>query len=449
VSAMSNVVCIGAQWGDEGKGRIVDRLSERCDIVVRFHGGNNAGHTVVVNGVTTILHLVPSGVLHPGKLCVIGSGCVVDPEVLLQELEMLEARGVLSLNPKNDKRLVISDQAHVILPFHKRIDKAREVARGRGKIGTTGRGIGPAYEDKAARRGMRVHDLVDPHKVAQHIREGAMFASSMLEALDAEPYTGKEIEEMIARTRSHGQKLAPFVDDAGDVVAKAASAGKRVLFEGAQGSLLDLDHGTYPYVTSSNCLAAHAAVGTGVGPQLLGRVVAVAKAYTTRVGEGPFPTEMDDATGAKLRELGHEFGATTGRPRRCGWLDLVALKYAVRLNGVTDLALTKLDVLAGFGDANGDILVCTAYEVDGQRIERFPHDVEVLSRAKPIYETFPGFGKAPLVPPGQPAPKSLDELPANVKSYVHMVADRIGVRLSIVGVGPGRGQELFLQDPLA
>src|SRR5688572_12159661 len=311
---MGNAVCIGAQWGDEGKGRIVDRLSERADVVVRFHGGNNAGHTVVVDGVTTILHLVPSGVLHQDKLCVIGPGCVVDPEVLLQEIEMLQARKLLT----DPKRLVISDQAHVILPFHKRIDKAREAARGAGKIGTTGRGIGPAYEDKAARRGMRVHDLIDPARVAEHVREGAMYASSLLDSLGADTYKGSDIEEMIARIRAQGQRLRASVDDAGDVVARAAAAGKTVLFEGAQGTLLDLDHGTYPFVTSSNCLAAHASVGTGVGPHLLGRILAVAKAYTTRVGEGPFPTEMDDVTGAKLRQLGHEFGATTGRPRRCG-----------------------------------------------------------------------------------------------------------------------------------
>jgi adenylosuccinate synthase len=431
-----NVVCIGAQWGDEGKGRIVDRMSERADVVVRFHGGNNAGHTVVVDGVTTILHLVPSGVLHKDKLCVIGAGCVIDPEVLIQEIDMLQARGLLA---GDAKRLVISDQAHVILPFHKRIDKAREAARGKGKIGTTGRGIGPAYEDKAARRGMRVHDLVDGDKVAVHVRNGAMYANSLLDALDAEPYKGSDIEDMIARARAHGKKLAPRVDDSGDVVAKACIAGKRVLFEGAQGTLLDLDHGTYPYVTSSNCLAAHASVGTGVGPHLLGRILGVAKAYTTRVGEGPFPTEMDDALGEKLRQLGGEFGATTGRPRRCGWLDMVALRYAVRLNGITDLALTKLDVLSGFGD----LQVCMAYEIDGVRTDRFPHDADVLARTKPIYETVPGFTGIP------DKPKSLDDLTHAARSYVTGIAEQLGVRLSIVAAGPGRGQEMMLVDPLA
>ena len=431
---MGNAVCIGAQWGDEGKGRIVDRLSERADLVVRFHGGNNAGHTVVVDGVTTILHIVPSGVLHPSKTCVIGNGVVVDPEVLLQEMEKLEARKLLG----DPDRLVISDQAHVILPFHKRIDKAREHAAGASKIGTTGRGIGPSYEDKAARRGMRMHDLVEVDRVPVCVREGVMVANSLLDALGADPYRGDEIEEMIERLRAHGKRLRPFVKDAGQVVADAAAAGKRVLFEGAQGTLLDLDHGTYPYVTSSNCVASHAATGSGVGPGMLGRVLAVAKAYTTRVGEGPFPTELAEEQGEALRQRGAEFGATTGRPRRTGWLDLVALKYAVRLNGATDLALTKLDVLAGFGA----IQVCTAYEIDGQRVERFPHDPRALARAKPIYEEHEGL---PDVPEKL---ERFEELPPPAQRYVRMISDRLGVRLSMLCVGPSRGQELFLHDPL-
>ncbi len=437
---MSNAVCIGAQWGDEGKGRIVDRLSEQADVVVRFHGGNNAGHTVVVDGVTTILHLVPSGVLHKDKLCVIGPGCVIDPEVLLQEMEMLSARGLLDLGAgAGGPRLVIADQAHVILPFHKRVDKAREAAKGTRKIGTTGRGIGPAYEDKAARRGLRVHDLVEPDRVAEFVRHGVMYANSVLEALDGEVYRGEELEHMIARLREQGQKLKPCVDDAGARIAEAHAAGKRVLFEGAQGALLDLDHGTYPFVTSSNCLAAHASVGSGVGPNLLGRVLAVLKAYSTRVGEGPFPTELTDAQGEALRQKGGEFGATTGRPRRTGWLDLVALKYAVRINGVTDLAITKLDVLAGFGD----IKVATAYDVDGVRLKNFPHDVRTLNKVVPVYQTFPGFDGVPE------RIASLDDLPPAARRYLGFVQESLGVRLSIVGVGPGRGQELVLNDVLA
>ncbi len=431
---MGNVVCIGAQWGDEGKGRIVDRLSEDADVVVRFHGGNNAGHTVIVDGIRTVLHLVPSGVLHPAKLCVIGSGCVVDPEVLIQELDMLAARGLI--DPVTLSRLVLSDQAHVILPFHKRVDKAREVARGRGKIGTTGRGIGPAYEDKAARRGLRVHDLVYKDRVAEAVRSGVMYANSVLEALDAEVYQGAELEQMIARLQEQGQKLKPCVDDCGARLADAMAAGKKILFEGAQGTLLDLDHGTYPYVTSSNCLAGHAAVGAGVGPNQLGRILGVLKAYSTRVGEGPFPTELDTPQGERLRQRGGEFGATTGRPRRTGWLDLVALRYAVRLNGITDLAITKLDVLAGFGE----LQVCTGYELDGVEVRHFPHDLLALQRVTPRYQTFDGFDAVPE------RLQSLDDLPANARRYVEFISNALGVRLSIVGVGPGRGQELVLHD---
>jgi len=434
---MGNVVCIGAQWGDEGKGRIVDRLSEQADVVVRFHGGNNAGHTVIVDGIRTVLHLVPSGVLHKEKLCVIGSGCVVDPEVLLQELEMLQARGLIDL--KKPDRLLLSDQAHVILPFHKRVDKAREAAAGAGKIGTTGRGIGPAYEDKAARRGLRVHDLAHPGRIADAVRSGVMYANSVLDALDAEVYTGAELEQMITRLQEQGQKLAPCIADCGARIAEAIERGKRVLFEGAQGALLDLDHGTYPYVTSSNCLAAHASTGTGVGPHHLGRVLGVLKAYSTRVGEGPFPTELNDARGEELRQRGGEFGATTGRPRRTGWLDLVALRYACRINGITDLAITKLDVLAGFGDVE----VCVGYELDGAPLRTFPHDVTALQRVVPVYQTMPGFGAVP------DRIDSLDALPVEAKRYLQFVAERLGVRLSIVGVGPGRGQELVLHDVLA
>jgi adenylosuccinate synthase len=431
---MGNVVCIGAQWGDEGKGRIVDRLSEQADVVVRFHGGNNAGHTVIVDGVRTVLHLVPSGVLHKDKLCVIGSGCVVDPEVLLQELEMLAARGLIDLDKPS--RLILSDQAHVILPFHKRVDKAREAARGKGKIGTTGRGIGPAYEDKAARRGLRVHDLIHKDRVAEAVRNGVMYANSVLEALDAEVYQGAEIEQIIARLQEQGQKLKPCVDDCGARIAEAMALGKKVLFEGAQGALLDLDHGTYPYVTSSNCLAGHAAVGSGVGPNQLGRILGVLKAYSTRVGEGPFPTELDNDHGEALRQRGGEFGATTGRPRRTGWLDLVALRYAVRLNGITDLAITKLDVLAGFGE----LQICTGYELDGATLKNFPHDLVALQRVKPIYQAFPGFDGVPE------RLGSLDELPDAARRYLQFIAEALGVRLSIVGVGPGRGQELVLHD---
>lgn len=431
---MSNAVCVGAQWGDEGKGKVTDLLAETADVVARFQGGNNAGHTLVVDGVQTVLHLVPSGVLHKKTQCIIGNGCVIDPEVLLQEIEMLQTRGVL----EGAERLLISDEAHLILPFHKRVDKAREEARGASKIGTTGRGIGPAYEDKAARRGLRVHDLVDPQAVAERIRAGVMLANSLLEAYGAEPYSGQDLEEMIARAKTHGARLKPFVGDSGAAIAAATKAGKRVLFEGAQGAMLDLDHGTYPYVTSSNCLAGHAAVGTGVGPRTLGNVCIVAKAYTTRVGEGPFPTEMDTETQERFRTAGGEFGATTGRSRRCGWLDLVQLKYAARLNGANLLALTKLDILQ---DA-GPLQVCVAYELDGKRLEDYPHTVDALSRVKPIYKEVPGW------PAFDDDVKSLEDLPQTAQDYVAMIADALEVEVSLVSIGPGRGQEFVLRHPL-
>jgi adenylosuccinate synthase len=434
----SNTVCIGAQWGDEGKGKVVDLLAERADIVARFQGGNNAGHTLVVDDVQTILHLVPSGILHEGKTCVIGNGVVVDPEILLQELEMLETRGVLGGDAGGD-RLRLSDCAHVILPFHKRVDKAREGARGAGKIGTTGRGIGPTYEDKAARRGMRVHELIDTDRVGTKLREGVMYANSLLEALDAEPYRGHELEDMIERIRAHGQRLKPYVIDTGAYLSESIGQGQRVLFEGAQGAMLDLDHGTYPYVTSSNCVASQAATGSGVGPTQLGTVLGVAKAYTTRVGEGPFPTELTGAVGDQLREAGGEFGATTGRSRRCGWLDLVQLRYAIRVNGISRLALTKLDVLAGMET----LKVCTAYEIDGERTTSMPHDPRVYASAQPVLEEMAGFGKL------SGELKSLDDLPDAARVYVDWIAEQTGVPIALLSYGPGRSQSLMLEDVFA
>ncbi|MFZ9888621.1 MAG: adenylosuccinate synthase [Myxococcota bacterium] len=433
-SRRGNAVCVGAQWGDEGKGKIVDLLAERADVVVRYQGGNNAGHTLVVEGVRTVLHLVPSGILHRGTSCVIGNGVVIDPEVLLQEMEMLETRGLMPV-PEN---FVISDCAHVILPYHKRVDAAREAAAGHAKIGTSGRGIGPTYEDKVARRGLRVHDLLERERVAEALRAGVMYANSLLEALDAAPFSGEELEQMIERVAAHGQRLKPYVRDAGEYLQAAIDAGKRVLFEGAQGTMLDVDHGTYPYVTSSNCAAGHAAVGSGLGPSCLGTIVGVAKAYTTRVGEGPFPTELNDEMGERLRATGAEFGATTGRSRRCGWLDLVQLRYAVRVNGIQQLALTKLDVLGGLDT----VRACVAYEVDGTRIESMPHDPRVLERVVPVYQDFPGF---PAIPETL---SSLDDLPQAARAYVDWIAKSLQVELCILSTGPGRGQALVLRDPL-
>ncbi|MCP4500852.1 MAG: adenylosuccinate synthase [Deltaproteobacteria bacterium] len=429
---VKNAVCVGAQWGDEGKGKITDLLSEKANVVVRFQGGNNAGHTLVVDGVQTVLHLVPSGILHKDKVCVIGNGCVLDPEVLLQELDMLQARKIL----EDEERLILSDRAHVILPFHKRIDKARELARGSRKIGTTGRGIGPAYEDKVARRGMRVVDLVNPDAVAKCIRRGVLLANSLLDALGADIIGGGDIEEMIERTRIHGQTLKPYVQDTSSFLHTAMGEGKKILFEGAQGAMLDVDHGTFPFVTSSNCLAGHAAVGSGVGPKDLGTVLAVTKAYTTRVGEGPFPTEMDAATEERIRKAGSEFGATTGRSRRCGWLDLVQLKTSIRLNGATELALTKLDVLAGVDELE----VCTAYELDGKRIDYLPAGV-ALEEVVPVYEKHEGFRECPS------DLKSLDDLPDAARRYAQFIAESVNCNLALVSVGPQRGEELILRHP--
>jgi adenylosuccinate synthase len=430
---LGNLVCVGAQWGDEGKGKIVDLLSEKAGVVVRFQGGNNAGHTLVVDGVQTILHLIPSGILHEDKVCIIGNGVVVDPEVLLQEVEMLKARGLLD----DPSRLIISPRCNVILPTHKRLDNAREAAS-KKKIGTTKRGIGPAYEDKVARRGLRIFELLDPSRAADKVRERVMYANTLLEALGAQPFTGAQLEDLIERLKGQAEELRPFIRDTAEVILGATRDDRGVLFEGAQGALLDVDHGTYPFVTSSNCVAPQAAAGSGVGHWALHRVLAVAKAYTTRVGEGPFPSEMHGPEGEALQKAGGEFGATTGRPRRCGWLDLVSLRHAVEVHGAQDLALTKIDVLAG----TGPIKVCVAYDIDGERVERFPWDEETLSRAKPILEERPGFEAWPE------KVESEADLPENALSYARWVAEKLDLRLALLSFGPARGEEFFFHDPL-
>ncbi|MEW5847325.1 MAG: adenylosuccinate synthase [Myxococcota bacterium] len=429
---MTGVVCVGAQWGDEGKGKIVDLLAERADVVVRFQGGNNAGHTLVVGGVQTVLHLIPSGVLHPGKLCVIANGVVVDPDVLLSEVETLQARGHL----KDPSRLAVSHQAHVILDIHKRIDLAREKYLPR-KIGTTGRGIGPAYEDKAARRGLRVLDLMKKETWADLLRARVSGANTYLAGLGAPPVSGAELEEMIEKTRRTADALRPFVRDTVVLLDEQRRAGKHILFEGAQGTLLDVDHGTYPYVTSSNTVSGAACAGAGVGPTAIQRVIGVCKAYATRVGEGPFPTELHDEIGERLRGRGLEFGATTGRPRRCGWLDMVSLRRAVRLNGVDCLAVTKLDILSGLKP----LKVAVAYEVDGKRVEEYPADTEELARAKPVYIDMPGFDGDVT------GARRLEDLPPNARAYVEWIARELGVKLALVSVGAGRGEEIAL-DPV-
>ncbi|GHG74155.1 adenylosuccinate synthase [Comamonas sp. JC664] len=433
---MPNVVVIGAQWGDEGKGKVVDLLTEHAQVVVRFQGGNNAGHTLVVGGQKTVLHLIPSGILHPGKTCVIGNGVVVDPAVLVGEIDALKVRGFL----KDDAQLLISDNAHVIFPWHKLLDSFREKARGGSAIGTTGRGIGPAYEDKVARRGIRVRDLLNADRLRARIEARLPQALDELKDLCAQagdPVPQLEVPQILAEFSALGERLKPFVHDASLYLAGQVRRGARILFEGAQGTLLDVDHGTYPFVTSSNCVAGNAAVGSGLGPTAIDKVMGISKAYTTRVGGGPFPTELNDATGDQLRKVGDEFGATTGRPRRCGWLDGVVLRYASRVNGLWGMALTKLDVLSGLKT----LQICTAYELDGQKVTELPGDYEDLARVKPIYETLQGWDEKIA------GVRTFDELPENAKRYVRRVEEVSGVPVVCVSVGADRGETVLLQNP--
>lgn len=423
---MQNVVCVGGQWGDEGKGKIVDLLAKDCDVIVRFQGGNNAGHTLHAEGKKIVLHLIPSGALHDGKQCVIGNGVVVDPFELVNEVELLQESGFL----KHEQALCISPTCHVILPLHRMLDKAREDSKGKDKIGTTLRGIGPAYENKIARRGLLMYELLDEQALAKKVRSVAKRSNRYFSAKSVSCVGDSEIETMCSDLLAIGQRLKPFISNVHENLHEAISSGKRILFEGAQGALLDLDHGTYPFVTSSNCVAGHAAAGSGVGPKHLGKVVMVAKAYLTRVGAGPFPTELKDDMGSLLREKGAEFGATTGRPRRCGWLDLVALKHAVQIHGADEIALTKLDVLSGFDN----IQLCTAYEVNGKKVKNFPWNAKELENAVPVYEEHEGFGKL--------SGQTLADLPAAAANYVKAIEAYVGIPCSIIGTGPKREEVL-------
>lgn len=433
---MANVVVIGAQWGDEGKGKVVDLLTEHAQVVVRFQGGNNAGHTLVVGGQKTVLHLIPSGILHPGKICVIGNGVVVDPAVLVAEIDKLKQRGLL----QDDGQLLISQNAHVIVGWHKQLDGLRERSRGGSPIGTTGRGIGPAYEDKVARRGIRVRDLLNPSRLKRKIEERAPAIGAELRELAkaaGQPAPELSVQALHQELAAFGERLRPHVKDASLYLTEQVRKGARILFEGAQGTLLDVDHGTYPFVTSSNCVAGNAAVGSGVGPTAIGRVMGISKGYTTRVGGGPFPTELTDELGDRLRKVGDEFGATTGRPRRCGWLDAVVLRYAARVNGLWGVALTKLDVLSGLEA----VKICTAYELDGRRVTELPGDYEDLERVKPVYETHPGWSE-PLT-----GARSFDQLPANTRAYVRRIEEVSGVPVVCISVGADRGETILLQNP--
>jgi adenylosuccinate synthase len=422
------VVIIGVQWGDEGKGKIVDYYSSSAEIVARFQGGNNAGHTLVVEGKQTILHLIPSGILHPHTACAIGSGVVVDPENLLKEVEVLRQAGV----PDLENRIWLSDRCHLIVDYHKHLDAARE-SRKAGKIGTTKRGIGPAYEDRAARRGLRVSDLFHEKLFEERLKANLEEKNFLLEKYYGVPPVN--MEEFQSKYREIGKKLKPFVKDVSRLMADSIAEGKKILYEGAQGVLLDMDYGTYPYVTSSHTLPSQAALGLGARVPVDTLFVGVIKAYSTRVGEGPFPTELKDAMGDRLRETGHEFGATTGRPRRCGWLDLVAVKYALRVSGIKNLAITKSDVLSGISE----LKVCTAYELDGKTIDTLPADTDSLNRVKPIYETVPGW-QEPLT-----EIRKYDELPQNFKNYLKFIETQTGARINLLSTGAGREQVIDLK----
>ncbi|MBD1836462.1 adenylosuccinate synthase [Trichocoleus sp. FACHB-90] len=427
---MANVVVIGAQWGDEGKGKITDLLSKSADVVVRYQGGVNAGHTVVVQGQTFKLHLIPSGILYPDTECIIGCGTVIDPQVLIQELDQLEA---LNISTRN---LLISETAHVTMPYHRMIDQASEERRGTHKIGTTGRGIGPTYADKSERTGIRILDLMDPKGLQKQLRWTIEYKNVILEKLYNLPPL--DAETVIAQYREYAERLRPHVVDSSLKIYDAIQRRRNILFEGAQGTLLDLDHGTYPYVTSSNPVAGGACVGTGIGPTMIDRVIGVAKAYTTRVGEGPFPTELDGVVGEMLCDRGAEFGTTTGRKRRCGWFDAVIGRYAVRINGLDCLAITKLDVL----DELEEIKVCVAYEIDGETTKDFPSNARHFANCQPIYKTLPGWQKSTA------ECRTLEDLPKEALSYLKFLAELMDVPIAIVSLGASRDQTIIVEDPI-
>jgi adenylosuccinate synthase len=428
---MATVVGVGAQWGDEGKGKIIDWLAPRADLVARFQGGNNAGHTLVVEGEQTILHVVPSGILHAGSVNLIGPGVVVDPGVLLQEIDALSDRGILG----DPSRLRLSGRAHVILPWHTALDKAREERAGKKAIGTTGRGLGPTYEDKVARRGVRVADLLHADSLREKL--AGLVEAKNFELTQLYSWQPVDLEEVYEQAVAWGRRLEPYVDHTGRILDRALREGKNVLFEGAQGTFLDIDHGTYPYVTSSNCVAGAVCTGSGVGPTRIDRVLGITKAYTTRVGGGPFPTEDEAEQGEALRTAGAEFGATTGRPRRCGWLDAVMLRESVCVNGLTDLAINKLDVLTGFDE----LPIATAYRIDGKLVHDFPMTLDEVTRAEPVYEVMPGWSE------DLTGAREFDQLPDNARRYIAHIEQLVGVQAAFISVGPGRDETIAIHDP--
>jgi adenylosuccinate synthase len=422
---MANTILIGAQWGDEGKGKIIDVLTGKADIVVRSQGGNNAGHTVIHRGIKYILHLIPSGILRRAKICVIGNGVVIDPIALVAEIDSLRNLGIAI-----GKNLLISDCAHLVLPYHRLIDEQRELRQGRARIGTTKRGIGPAYGDKAARTGLRMSDLMQPIVFSEKLQAKVLENNKILEALGAKPISFREVKESYLQA---GEKLRPFVSNTVVYLHRALERGKEILFEGAQGTFLDIDHGTYPYVTSSNTTAGGACTGTGVPPHRMDRVVGVMKAYTTRVGEGALPTE-DGRLTERLHSLGREFGATTGRKRRCGWFDAVATHYATMINGIDELAITNLD---GLDDVD-PIRICVAYELNGKRLDVPPCDATQLANCKPVYEEVTGWKRSTH------SARKFSQLPLAARKYIKYISKLTGAKLSIISVGPARGQTIIL-----
>ena len=430
---MANVVVVGAQWGDEGKGKVVDIYTEYADDIVRYQGGNNAGHTLVVGSEKIVLHLIPSGILHEGKRCIIGNGVVLDPEVFIREITKLKESGRI----KDDACLLLSESMHIIMPYHKLIDIAREAKSGDKKIGTTGRGIGPCYEDKIGRRGIRLMDLLNPEVFAHKLKEFLVEKNFLLQNLLGEPPCS--FDAILAEYSDYAAILSKYVADTSLILSKDIKSGKKALFEGAQGTLLDVDHGTYPFVTSSSTCAGGACTGSGASPRDIHEIIGISKAYVTRVGSGPFPTELLEETGEQLRQTGAEFGATTGRPRRCGWFDAMVIRYSVRVNGLTGIALTKLDVLSDFDT----IKVCTGYTFEGKLLETLPAALNIFENCQPVYEELPGW-KSDIT-----NAKTFEDLPANARAYVRRLEELAGCQIVLVSVGPRRDQTITLRNPFA
>jgi adenylosuccinate synthase len=422
---MANVIIVGAQWGDEGKGKIVDLLTDRFDVVARYQGGNNAGHTVIIRGKKYVLHLIPSGILHQGKICAIGNGVVIDPSALKKEIAELAAEGIVCRG-----RLFISNRAHVILEYHRLAEKGDEERRGQGRIGTTNRGIGPAYEDKMARRGLRICDLCNPQVLRRHLEENL----KIKQAAFPSNADSLNIEQIYEEARSLGEELSEYVVDIAEFLNREIDEGKSVLFEGAQGTLLDVDHGTYPFVTASSAAAGGACTGTGVGPTRMDGVIGISKAYTTRVGGGPFPTELTDVIGEQIRQRGQEYGASTGRPRRCGWFDAVVARYSRLINDLGTLAITKLDVL----DELNEIKVCTGYRYKGSLLHAFPPEIQVLEECRPEYLTFKGWNQRTA------GIQNFDELPVIAQDYLKRLSDLVATEISVVSTGPDRKETIVV-----